>query len=248
MCKCDVANMGPNVPSREQEEQVSVREEVVTDSGDGFFAALQKLFTKLGDIFDPKTSPPHSSVFERDCRKDVDRRENYPQVRYKSTENTEDLSLLRLDWACDDAMDHFACERLSNKLQDALRRARQRYLQCNLVVPDNLTQQIARDVLRMSDNEPCGLRGCLIHTVYEDSGVSKQVGKVNYDPDTVNTFELTLTLRRDRAAWLNALQALLPFSGCSGQKTVTLSSGYRLVKKKLYRLSDKRSEVIEYPR
>ncbi|XP_066304118.1 DNA damage-inducible transcript 4-like protein [Branchiostoma lanceolatum] len=243
MCKCDVS-MVPNVPSR---DEFPVREEVATDGGDGFFAALQKLLTKLGDIFvapTHETSPPLASVFERDYTKDADRRENYPQVRYKSTDTTEDLSLLHLD----DTMDHFACERLSNKLQDALRRARQRYLQCNLVVPDNLTQKIARDVMRMSDNEPCGLRGCLIHTVYEDSDVCKQVGRVNYDPDTVNTFELTLTLRRDRAAWLNTLRALLPFSGCSGQKTVTLSSGYRLVKKKLYRLGDKRSEVIEYPR
>ncbi|XP_078660194.1 DNA damage-inducible transcript 4-like protein [Branchiostoma floridae x Branchiostoma belcheri] len=244
MCKCDVT-MVPNVPSREAPIQ-----EEVTDGGDGFFAALQKLFTKLGDIFVPghKTSPPLSSVFERDHTKEPDWKENHSQVRYKSTESAEELSLLCRDWTFDDTMDHFACERLSNKLQDALRRVRQRYLQCNLVVPDNLTQKIARDVMRMSDNEPCGLRGCLIHTVYEDSDVSKQVGRVNYDPDTVNTFELTLTLRRDRAAWLNSLQALLPFSGCSGQKTVTLSSGYKLVKKKLYRLSDKRSEVIEYPR
>ena len=54
--------------------------------------------------------------------------------------------------------------------------------------------------------------GCLLHIYYESETDCEFVSSVNCDPETLSTFELTLTLRQDackRRGWRNKLPELV---------------------------------------
>jgi hypothetical protein len=52
-----------------------------------------------------------------------------------------------------------ACQALARRLEDELRAAKSAQLACGeVLLPADLLPRIARDVLRMAENEPCGLR------------------------------------------------------------------------------------------
>lgn len=58
---------------------------------------------------------------------------------------------------------------LSQRLQAELRAAKSRHLACTEVsLPWDLTPRIAREILTMSEREPCGVRGCSIFIEFED--------------------------------------------------------------------------------
>lgn len=64
-----------------------------------------------------------------------------------------------------------------------------------LKFPDNLVSVIAGHVIQESSLEPCGLKGCVIYIYLEDDDGCQYVNCLRCDPETVPTFELTLTLR-----------------------------------------------------
>ncbi|XP_014677315.1 PREDICTED: DNA damage-inducible transcript 4-like protein [Priapulus caudatus] len=142
----------------------------------------------------------------------------------------------------DDIIDYTICHRLSRRLEKSLKLAKDQLEQSDLQVPMGLTQRIAQDIMRMSENEPCGLRGCAIYVRFSDgpSGAARVVDTVDYDPATVSTHELQLTLRDEDAGTGGAGAALrraLPRC-MRGRRTVYVSAGYQLVKRKLYRRND----------
>lgn len=101
-----------------------------------------------------------------------------------------------------------------------------------LLIPSHLPDHIARDVLIMAKEEPCGVRGCSMDIVYDDGNLCKRFGRVAVDPDTVTTFEIAVVLGRDSPKWfLSKMQSVLRNSS---EQTV-LKSSYKLVKNKLYR-------------
>lgn len=61
-----------------------------------------------------------------------------------------------------------AVQELSQRLQEMLRDAKSRHLACTEVtLPNDLTQRIAAEIIRMSEREPCGERACTIFILFE---------------------------------------------------------------------------------
>uniref|UniRef100_A0A452GFR9 DNA damage-inducible transcript 4-like protein n=1 Tax=Gopherus agassizii TaxID=38772 RepID=A0A452GFR9_9SAUR len=129
------------------------------------------------------------------------------------------------------------CQSLVKMLENCLSKSKQTKLHCSKVlIPEQLTKKIAQDVLRLSSTEPCGLRGCIIHVNLEIGNVCKKLDKIICDPSIVPTFELTLVFKQDCCSWPSFRDFFLT-QACfaSGSKrTLILSPGFRLIKKKLY--------------
>ncbi|TEA30121.1 hypothetical protein DBR06_SOUSAS13610036, partial [Sousa chinensis] len=131
------------------------------------------------------------------------------------------------------------CQSLVKMLENCLSKSKHTKLGCSKVlVPEKLTQRIAQDVLRLSSTEPCGLRGCVMHVNLEIENVCKKLDRIVCDSSVVPTFELTLVFKQENCSWTSFRDFF--FSGgrfSSGlRRTLILSSGFRLVKKKLYSL------------
>lgn len=122
---------------------------------------------------------------------------------------------------------------VSHLIFHTLRKAKDsKHFNGKLLIPSNLPDHVARDVLLMAREEPCGVRGCSLDIVYEDGDHCRRFGRVAVDPDTVTTFEITVVLGRDTPKWfLSKMQSVLRNSG---EQTI-LKSSYKLVKNKLYR-------------
>ncbi|XP_017861953.1 PREDICTED: protein scylla [Drosophila arizonae] len=131
---------------------------------------------------------------------------------------------------CD--IDMAAVDELSNGLLDKLREAKACHLTCTEVsLPCDLTPNIAADIIRVSEKEPCGIRGCTIYIEFEDEPQnSRRIASLKVDPETVSTFEVYLTLRQDHRGWA----ALLPQFMKSLARTITISPEYTITKHKLY--------------
>ncbi|XP_072312483.1 DNA damage-inducible transcript 4 protein [Eucyclogobius newberryi] len=111
-------------------------------------------------------------------------------------------------------------------------------LRCSrLLIPDKLLQHIGRELLHLATSEPCGLRGALIHLCVEQGEACEGVAQLSVDPYLVPTFQLTLVLRLETSGIWPKIQGL--FSPKSPLATVMrqeikLSTGFRVIKKKLY--------------
>ncbi|GFG29691.1 hypothetical protein Cfor_03741, partial [Coptotermes formosanus] len=103
-----------------------------------------------------------------------------------------------------------ACQALAQRLESELRAAKSAQLACGeVLLPADLLPRVARDVLRMAENEPCGLRGCTLFINFENDHVCRRLGTIKCDPSTVSTFELFLTLKQDSSAWHSLLPQFL---------------------------------------
>lgn len=142
----------------------------------------------------------------------------------------EDQHLYNND--CDNIIDAMAVNELSLRLLTELRAAKTRNLTCTEVsLPSDLTQRIATDIVRVSEREPCGIRGCTIYVEYEEEiNNVKRIAKLKLDDDVVSTFEVYLTLRQDKGGWT----ALLPQFIKGLSRTITISPDYTINKRKLY--------------
>lgn len=129
-------------------------------------------------------------------------------------------------------VDSAEVERLSSALLDKLREAKARHLTCTEVsLPCDLTPSIAAEIIRVSEKEPCGIRGCTIYVEFEDEPQnSRRIASLKVDPETEPTFEVYLTLRQDHRGWT----ALLPQFMKSLARTITISPEYTITKHKLY--------------
>ena len=127
-------------------------------------------------------------------------------------------------------------------IEDGLKIAREKVLKCEVLIPCGLTKRIARDILIMSESEPCGVRGCSLVLHLQEKSDIIDLGKVQCDPNTVSTFEIHLTIQEDTRSWVAVKKMVLTVTGCfknsvfkSSPKMMGL--GYKLEKLKLYRTS-----------
>lgn len=203
---------------------------------DGFLInTLQRMVGKIGDILtQQKVSRTPSPAIELA----VD-----PVQQWNSADSDSNAESPTHTWDQfeDVADDLVACRKLALLIESALRDAKSGALSCGeVLIPADLTVRVARDIIRMAEKEPCGLRGCVLLLNYEDQVESRRIGQLQYDPATVGTFELLLTLKKDMNSWL-ALRHFFPFRGCLRKlgkgSTIVVSPGYTLVKRKLYRSS-----------
>jgi hypothetical protein len=105
-----------------------------------------------------------------------------------------------------------AIQQTSDLLMSTLRDAKKRHLlPCTeVLLPCELLQRISVEMLKKSENEACGIRGCNILIDFEDEmGHKRQIASTKTDPNTVSTFELILTLKQDRSGWTTFLPQFL---------------------------------------
>lgn len=131
-----------------------------------------------------------------------------------------------------------AVRQIAEKIEYELKEAKRTSLDCaEVLVPCNLTYQIAQDVVTMSESEPCGLRGCVLYINLEDHDDNKSLRRVGSikigDRCIVPTFEMYLNLKRTSNGWLNQVSSRLFRS--FNRNSIVISDGYQLSKKKLYR-------------
>ena len=109
-----------------------------------------------------------------------------------------------------------------------------------LLFPMDLLNTIAKHIVQISKTEPCGLRGCsLFIDIQHKSTVAIKIDRIQCDPYSVPTFELHLTLTKDKKRWHKFKELLAPvlpgFRNKSKAIEVYIKSQYKLVKNKLYR-------------
>lgn len=134
-----------------------------------------------------------------------------------------------------------ACQQLALLLEGCLARAKASTLRCaQVLVPETLTQRVARDVLRLASGEPCGLRGCVLDVRLEmeeqQQRRCERLERLVCDTSVVPTFELTLVFKQDGGGW-PSLRDFLRIGTCfppGFRRALKLRPGFRLVKKKLY--------------
>lgn len=128
---------------------------------------------------------------------------------------------------------------LAARIEKCLVIAKASSLHCSeLLVPARMSTRIARDILRASEHEPCGLRGALIHLFTETQAGLQKVGTVTPEHSVTPTFELSVVSQVDPQRWPQ-LKHLL-----GSEKVLRLRPEYRLIKRKLY--SSASPTVIEF--
>ncbi|XP_069719944.1 DNA damage-inducible transcript 4 protein [Phaenicophaeus curvirostris] len=100
-----------------------------------------------------------------------------------------------------------------------------------VAVPAELLAQVRAELLRLAWSEPCGLRGALLDLCVERGRSCLAVGHIAVDPAVVPTFQLTLVLRLDSRLWPK-IRGL--FTSGAAFAPLKLSTGFRVIKKKLY--------------
>ncbi|KAK5906076.1 hypothetical protein CgunFtcFv8_001972 [Champsocephalus gunnari] len=110
-------------------------------------------------------------------------------------------------------------------------------LRCSkLLIPEKLLEHIGQELLHLAASEPCGLRGALIDLCVEQEAVCESMAQLSVDPYLVPTFQLTLVLRLE-SGWWPKIQGLFSTKSPSTpvvRRAIKLSTGFRVIKKKLY--------------
>lgn len=130
-------------------------------------------------------------------------------------EDEDDMACLKLD--------------LIKQIECCLVSAKAVSLCCReLLLPAGMTTRVAGDLLRASGDEPCGLRGAVIHLFLENKRGVQKLGTITADQSLTPTFELSVVFGEDPDGW-PPLRHLLGTEGA-----VRLRAKYRLIKRKLY--------------
>lgn len=111
-------------------------------------------------------------------------------------------------------------------------------LRCaKLLIPDKLLEHIGQELLHLAASEPCGLRGALIDLCVEQGDVCESMAQLSVEPYLAPTFQLTLVLRLESGGLWPKIQGLFSTKSPSTpvvRQTIKLSTGFRVIKKKLY--------------
>ena len=105
-------------------------------------------------------------------------------------------------------------------------------------ISDFVALMIARDILELAENEPCGLQGCKVLLSLDDR--MGQVGLGDFKPKDgfLCTFEVNVVLHLKRSA----IRYLLPFIACMPQTNI-VSDKYSITKQKLYTCNGSRGST-----
>jgi len=191
--------------------------------------SLDRKLVGSHDIFSPRDYSSDSDVLDSAyCS------EEQEILPYEAPHFEEDHCINNLLGVHLDEWDSPAHSSLRHRLEEELKAAKSQHLSCGeVLLPQNLMSKIVTDIIRMAENEPCGLRGCHLYLYFQDEDERKAIGEIRCDSTTVSTFELSLTLKRDVSLWSSVLPNFL--RNLTRSSTVVLSPGYLLKKNKLYR-------------
>ncbi|XP_051968844.1 DNA damage-inducible transcript 4 protein [Xyrauchen texanus] len=141
-----------------------------------------------------------------------------------------------------DPTEEALCKEVVQLIALDLSEAKAGVLHCSkLLIPEKLLEHIGQELMHLSVSEPCGLRGALIDLCVEQGGSCEAAGQIAVDPNLVPTFQLTLVLRLDSRGIWPKIQGL--FAGRSPASPgvalkLKLSTGFRVIKRKLYSSED----------
>ncbi|XP_077482517.1 DNA damage-inducible transcript 4 protein [Stigmatopora argus] len=108
-------------------------------------------------------------------------------------------------------------------------------LRCaKLLIPERLLERIGGELLHLATSEPCGLRGALVDLCVERGAQCESVAQLSVDPYLVPTFQLTLVLRLESGGLWPKIQGLFGSKSPAARQAIKLSTGFRVIKKKLY--------------
>jgi len=133
------------------------------------------------------------------------------------------------------------CSNIAVQLQGKLLNVQDSQLRGKeLCMPSDLVRRLSHDIATMSQTEPRGVPGCNLYMNLKCKNKSIPLGDVlNFEPNSLATFELNVTLIEEKSSWsgfLNALRAL--FLPCGSRyafrSKISISTRYKIVKKKLY--------------
>ncbi|KAG2463013.1 DNA damage-inducible transcript 4 protein [Polypterus senegalus] len=137
-----------------------------------------------------------------------------------------------------DPLEESLCSHVVAVIERTLTEAKDSALGCSkLLIPDHLMEHIGQELLHLAASEPCGLRGALIDLYVEHANVCQTVEQISVDPDLVPTFQLTLVLRLESGGFWPRIQDLFTpksFSAPGLKHALRLSTGFRVIKRKLY--------------
>jgi len=109
-------------------------------------------------------------------------------------------------------------------------------LKRRLDIPAGLLDMVASHVIQEAEDEPYGLNGCVLRVFYEGHHDLHSLGSLDYDPNTVPTFEISLTLREcPNLSWGQRVARRLSLGGSPSSSRLDVGTSYRLVKKRKYR-------------
>ncbi|XP_062859006.1 DNA damage-inducible transcript 4 protein [Trichomycterus rosablanca] len=146
-----------------------------------------------------------------------------------------DLSALDADMFYD-PMEENVCKEVVQQIALCLTEAKDYTLHCSkLLIPIKLLEHIGSELVQLAASEPCGLRGALIDLCVQQGETFQNAGQIAADPCVVPTFQLTLVLRPESEGIWPKIQGLFASkSSHSTRRVLKLSTGFRVIKRKLY--------------
>ncbi|XP_054455220.1 DNA damage-inducible transcript 4 protein [Anoplopoma fimbria] len=136
-----------------------------------------------------------------------------------------------------DPMEETILKEVVDLIAGSLRDAKDSLRCTKLLIPDKLLEHIGQELLHLAASEPCGLRGALIDLCVEQGAVCESMAQLSVDPYLVPTFQLTLVLRLESGGLWPKIQGLFSTKSPSTpvvRQAIKLSTGFRVIKKKLY--------------
>ncbi|XP_064600132.1 DNA damage-inducible transcript 4-like protein [Liolophura sinensis] len=210
-------------PSNESRSNTST----LSNDGKTIQKAVSKLRSILGKVVNADKVTPRPAVIEKDYKKwSCSNKKEYqiPCLRHS------DLF---------DLFEYRFCVKIGEQLERLFTIHEKKRQNCDFMVPSDLSSRIAQDVLRMSQNEPCGIRGCELFITLQDKSTCRKMGVIDCDPSTVATFELYLTVKVDRrpSAIMKSMLISIKDRVVHGNSNTTkvLRPDYQLTKRKLHR-------------
>lgn len=121
-----------------------------------------------------------------------------------------------------------------NKVKSGLVNMLSKPGQVDVRLPADMMQRLVRDIVRMSEGEEHGIRGCTIIIQLIDGGASANIGRIVCDPKIKSSSLLQLRLARGPPP-PHAVShfSLFKFLNTNVTETVYISPGYTLEKRRL---------------
>ncbi|KAL7645293.1 UNVERIFIED_CONTAM: hypothetical protein RMT77_003679 [Armadillidium vulgare] len=139
--------------------------------------------------------------------------------------------------------DERAAALLSKHIWRLLKRARTRLAKtpgCDggingvvILLPPDFLNRLARDVVRMTEGETHGIKGCLLNIEYCAGSETVQVGQIRCDPVLSTTSILRLKIFRNETEPKPRNSLLRLLRGSNTEDIICISPGYLLEKRKV---------------
>lgn len=153
--------------------------------------------------------PKNSSSCHKKSKCAQEKCENKSSISRNTTDSLYNFNIVYNIF--DDSERIVAINSICSRLQNELRAAKSRNLDCTeVLLPDDLLTKIAAEIYNLSEKEPCGLKGCAIFIGFEDEYANmRRIASLKMDPNTLSTFELYLVIKQDGSGWHNILPQFL---------------------------------------